>query len=104
MLATKRVAWMTAFRVVQERGVQYLVTPWEPQLNKQNRLWETGRHMGRDKKSPESKAGRKVEMLYRNSGGNQSRPGKVATTGSEFCVVVRDGGTKRKQRALKPWD
>jgi len=37
-----------------------------------------GMGMGRDKKSPESKGGRKAEMLYRNSAGNQSRPGKVS--------------------------
>jgi len=27
---------------------------------------------------------------------------RLATPGSEFCVVVREGGTKRKQPVLKP--
>jgi hypothetical protein len=31
-------------------------------------------------------------------------PERLATTGSEFCVVVRNGGTKRKQPASKPCD
>ena len=31
-------------------------------------------------------------------------PGKLATPGSEFCVVVSDDGTKRKQRVLRLWD
>jgi len=38
LLATKRVAWMTAFRVVQRRSVLYRDTPLEPQLHKPNRL------------------------------------------------------------------
>ena len=32
-------------------------------------------------------------------------PGKgLPPPGSEFCVVVREGGTKRKQPVLKPCD
>ena len=32
-------------------------------------------------------------------------PGKGwPSPGSEFCVVARDGGTKRKQPVLRPWD
>jgi hypothetical protein len=40
LLATKRVAWMTAFRVVQRRSVSYLDASMEPQLHKPNRLWQ----------------------------------------------------------------
>ena len=29
---------------------------------------------------------------------------RLATPGSEFCVVASNGGTKRKQLALKPCD
>ena len=47
---------------------------------------------------------RKAETVRRNSVGNQSHPERLATTGSEFCIVVRDGGMKRKQRVLKLGD
>ena len=46
--------------------------------------------------------GRKAEIVRRNSVGKlESHPGKLATPGSEFCVVVREGGTKRKQPVLR---
>ena len=34
----------------------------------------------------------------------ESHPERLATPGSEFCVVARDGGMKRKQRVLKLCD
>ena len=34
----------------------------------------------------------------------KSHPVKLATAGSEFCVVVSNGGTKRKQPVLKLCD
>jgi len=37
LLATKRMAWMMAFRVLRGRDVPYLGTPLDPQLHKPNR-------------------------------------------------------------------
>jgi hypothetical protein len=34
----------------------------------------------------------------------ESHPEKLAITGSEFCIVVREGGMKRKQRVLRLCD
>lgn len=38
------------------------------------------------------------------SGEGKSHPERLAAAGSEFCVVIRDDGTKRKQRVPKPCD
>ena len=47
----------------------------------------------------------KAETLRWNSVGTlNSHPERLATPGSEFCVVVREDGTKRKQPVLKPCD
>jgi len=46
LLAPKRVVWKNAFRLVRDRGVQYLDTSLEPQLHKPNRVLEPGRVMG----------------------------------------------------------
>jgi hypothetical protein len=46
LLATKRVAWMKAFRAARRRGVPYLDTLPEPQPYRPNRLWEPGRPVG----------------------------------------------------------
>ena len=46
LLATKRVARMTAFRAVRKRSVRYLDTPVELQLHKQDRPWKQERFMG----------------------------------------------------------
>src|ERR1035441_2284855 len=46
LLATKRVPWMTALRVVRERTVYYWDTSLVPQLYRPNRLWGPGRVMG----------------------------------------------------------
>ena len=40
---------------------------------------------------------RKWKLLERTQWVLQSHPEKLATTGSESCVVVREGGTKRRQ-------
>ena len=47
----------------------------------------------------------KSETLHWNSVGKlKSHPERLATPGSEFCIVASDGGMKRKQRVLKPCD
>jgi hypothetical protein len=43
-LAAKRVACMTAFRMVRGSAVHYLDTALEPQLYRLDRLWEPGSH------------------------------------------------------------
>ena len=49
--------------------------------------------------------GREAETAQRNSVGTlESHPGTLATPGSEFCVVAREGGTKRKQPVLRLCD
>ena len=53
---------------------------------------------------PWSRGSAKAETAQRNSVGNQSHPERLATPGSEFCVVVSNGGTKRKQPVPKPGD
>lgn len=54
---------------------------------------------------PWERGARKCETLQPNPVGMQkpTRKGRSAT-GSEFCVVVREDGTKRKQRRPKPCD
>ena len=49
--------------------------------------------------------GSAAETLHSNSVGMEkpTRQGWL-TTGSEFCVVVREGGTKRKQPVSELWD
>ena len=48
---------------------------------------------------------RKAETSHRNSVGKmESHPERLATPGSESCVVIRDDGTKRRQPVPKPCD
>src|ERR1035441_8042641 len=64
-LATKRVAWMTAFRVVRQMAVLFLDTPLKSQFHKPNRGWMPGRLMG---VSPDTRRTRAVDNFQTPGG------------------------------------
>src|SRR5512139_3659481 len=62
-------------------------------------------HIGRAKRSPGEGEAERPKLPDRTQwvNWNPTRE-RLATPGSEFCVVASDGGTKRKQPELRPCD
>jgi hypothetical protein len=58
----------------------------------------------RDRKSPEGEEAARPKLPVVAQWVIKSHPERLTTPGSESCVVVREGGTKRRQRVLKPCD
>ena len=54
--------------------------------------------MGRDKKAQRARLTERSKCSIGTQRVINPVPERLATTGSEFCVVVREDGTKRKQR------